>query len=55
MWICVAVIAVALVLGLAFTTPHYLLFVVPCAAMLGAMMWMMRGRGSRAGSRRDGG
>jgi hypothetical protein len=54
MWTCVAVIVVGLVLAFAFTTPYYLLFVVPCVVMLGAMVWMMRGGGSPGGSRRDG-
>lgn len=43
MWGCVAVVAVAVVLAVALATPYYLLFVVPCALMLGAMLWMMRG------------
>ncbi|MGE3137915.1 MAG: hypothetical protein AB7I08_07780 [Thermoleophilia bacterium] len=47
MWACAAVVAVAVLLAFAFTTPFYLLFVLPCAVMLGAMMWMMRGGGSR--------
>jgi hypothetical protein len=45
MWACVAVVALALVLAVAFTTPYSLLFVVPCIIMLGAMVWMMGGMG----------
>lgn len=48
MWACVAVVAVALVLAFAFTTPYYLIFVVPCIVMLAAMVWMMGG-GPRRG------
>ena len=47
MWACVAVVALALVLAFAFTTPYYLLFVVPCIIMLGAMVWMMGGGSTR--------
>jgi len=53
-WVCVAVVVVALILAFAFTTPYYLLFVLPCAVMLGAMVWMMRGGGSTGGSRGGG-
>lgn len=53
MWVCAAVVVVAIILAFAFTTPYYLLFVLPCAVMLGAMVWMMRG-GSTGGSRRGG-
>jgi len=55
MWVCVSVVVVALILAFAFTTPYYLLFVLPCAVMLGAMLWMMRGGGATGGSRRSGG
>lgn len=52
MWGCVAIVIVAVLLAVAFTTPVYLLFVLPCLVMLGAMLWMMRGTG---GDSRDGG
>ena len=52
-WACLAVVVVALLLAFAFTTPYYLLFVLPCVVMLGAMVWMTRG-GSSGGSRRGG-
>jgi hypothetical protein len=37
------IVVVAVVLALASSTPTLLLFVLPCAAMIGAMLWMMRG------------
>lgn len=52
MWGCMAIVIVAVLLAVAFTTPVYLLFVLPCLVMLGAMLWMMRGTG---GGPRDGG
>ena len=42
-WACVVVVVVALVLALASSTPAFLLFILPCAVMIGAMLWMMRG------------
>jgi hypothetical protein len=54
MWGCVAIVLLAVLLAVAFTTPVYLLFVLPCLVMLGAMLWMMRGTGGgpRGGGRR---
>ena len=50
-WMCVAVVAVALVL--VFATGSGAWFVLPflgCALMMGAMMWMMMGgMGGRGG------
>ncbi len=43
MWACVAIVVLAVVLALAYATPVFLLFVLPCAVMIGAMLWMMRG------------
>lgn len=43
MWVCVAVVVVAVVLALASSSPAFLVFVLPCVVMLGAMLWMMRG------------
>jgi len=54
MWGCVAIVAVAVILAVALTTPYYLLFALPCVLMIGAMLWMMGGA-MGGGSRRDGG
>lgn len=42
MWLCVviAVLAIALVVAGVFGA-WFLLFALPCAAMMGAMVWMM--------------
>lgn len=53
MWACVAVVVAAVVLALALSTPALLLFVLPCAVMIGAMLWMMRG-GTGGGPRGGG-
>lgn len=53
MWGCVAIVVVAVVLALASGSPVLLLFVLPCAVMIGAMVWMMRG-GTGGGSHHDG-
>ena len=54
MWGCTAIVLVALVL--AFTThAFFLLFVIPCMLMMGAMMWMMMGGmggGTRGGEQK---
>jgi hypothetical protein len=50
-WGCVALVVVAVVLALIFSTPVVLLFVLPCAIMIGAMVWFMWG-GTRGGSHR---
>ncbi len=43
MWGCVAILSLAVILSVALANPLYLLFVVPCMLMLGAMVWMMMG------------
>lgn len=43
MSVCAAVVVVAIALALASSSPAFLLFVLPCVAMIGAMLWMMRG------------
>ena len=53
MWGCVAILVVAVVLTLAYGSPVFLLFVLPCAVMIGAMVWMMRG-GTGGGPHRGG-
>lgn len=53
MWGCVAIVVVAIVVALAYSTPVFLLFVLPCAVMIGAMVWMMRG-GTGGGSHHGG-
>ena len=55
MWACVAVVLVAVVLAIATSAPAFLLFLLPCAVMIGAMLWMMRsgtGGGSQGGGSR---
>lgn len=47
MWGCAAVAVVAVILAVAFTSPYYLAFAVPCALMMGAMVWMMVGGGRK--------
>jgi hypothetical protein len=48
MWGCVAVIIVAVILAIA-TNAYFLLFVIPCMIMMGAMMWIMMGSATRGG------
>lgn len=48
LWICAAVAALAVGVAVVSGSGGYLLFVIPCMLMMGAMMWMMMG-GSRGG------
>jgi hypothetical protein len=42
MWACAALVALAIVLGAAGVSGAYLvLLALPCALMMGAMVWMM--------------
>lgn len=41
MWICGAMVLVALVVVLATGSAYYLLPAIGCVLMMGAMMWMM--------------
>jgi len=50
MWVCVAVIGVVAILATTGSGAGFLLFVVPCALMMGAMMWMMMRGGMGSGS-----
>jgi len=50
MWGCVAIVVVAVAISLAVGSAGYLLFVVPCMLMMGAMMWMMMGGSGRGSS-----
>ncbi len=43
LWLFVAIVGVVLVAALATGSAGYLLFVIPCMLMMGAMMWMMMG------------
>jgi len=43
MWGCAAIIALGVILAVAGANVGYLLFALPCALMMGAMMWMMMG------------
>jgi hypothetical protein len=52
MWICAAMIVVAIVLVLATGNGFYLLPVVGCVLMMGAMMWLMAGMSGHGGGRR---
>jgi uncharacterized membrane protein len=47
MWGCVALVLVAVIVGLT-SSAYVLLFVLPCVIMMGAMMWMMM-RGGMGG------
>ncbi|MDQ6749314.1 MAG: hypothetical protein M3Z33_00945 [Actinomycetota bacterium] len=54
MWGCAALVLLAVILALS-TNAGVLLFVIPCMAMMGAMVWMMMGGmggGTRGGERR---
>jgi hypothetical protein len=46
MWGCAALILVAVIVAIAGHA-YVLLFVIPCMLMMGAMMWMMMGGGTR--------
>ena len=48
LWLCVVLVAVVLVFALTASSPGFLLFVIPCVLMMGAMMWMMGGMGGGA-------
>jgi hypothetical protein len=50
MWVCVAVIGVVAILAATGSGVGYLLFALPCALMMGAMMWMMMRGGMGGGS-----
>jgi mannose/fructose/N-acetylgalactosamine-specific phosphotransferase system component IID len=50
MWVCVAVIAFVAILATTGSGAGYLLFALPCALMMGAMMWMMMRGGMGGGS-----
>jgi hypothetical protein len=53
MWGCVAVIGGAAILAATGSGAGFLLFALPCALMMGAMMWMMmRGMGGGSGGDR---
>ena len=54
MWGCVAIVVLAVILSVALVNPVYLLFLIPCMLMMGAMMWMMTGGmgGSRGREKR---
>jgi hypothetical protein len=50
MWPCVAVILVVAVIAATGSGIGFLLFALPCALMMGAMMWMMMRGGMGGGS-----
>ena len=49
MWGCVAAIVLVAILAVTGSGAGYLLFALPCALMMGAMVWMMM-RGMGGGS-----
>ena len=50
MWGCIAILVLAVILSVALANAVYLLFLIPCMLMMGAMVWMMMG-GMGGGSR----
>jgi mannose/fructose/N-acetylgalactosamine-specific phosphotransferase system component IID len=54
MWVCVAVIGLVAILAANGSGAGYLVFAVPCALTMGAMMWMMMRDGMGGGPRGDG-
>ena len=54
MWMCGAMVLGALVVVLITGSAYYLLPVVGCVLMMGAMMWMMAGMGGHGGRGGDG-
>ena len=52
MWGCVAVFVLVAIFAATSSGPGYLLFALPCALMMGAMVWMMM-RGTGGGSDRE--
>ncbi len=52
MWMCGAMVLMALVVVLATGSAYFLLPVAGCVLMMGAMMFMMRGMGGRGGGGR---
>ena len=54
MWMCAAMVAVALVAVLVTGSAWYILPALGCMLMMGAMMWLMMGAmGGRGGSDRS--
>ena len=43
MWVCIAIVLLAIILSVALANPVFLLFLIPCMLMMGAMVWMMLG------------
>ena len=43
MWGCIAIVVLAVILSVALANAVYLLFLIPCVVMMGAMVWMMAG------------
>jgi len=52
MWMCGAMVVVAVILVVATGSAYWLLPVIGCVLMMGAMMYMMAAIGSRGGHRR---
>jgi hypothetical protein len=46
MWGCIALVVLAIVVAMA-TNSYVLLFIIPCALIMGAMVWMMVSASSR--------
>ncbi len=43
MWVCAAIVLLAVMLSVAFSNSVFLLFLIPCMLMMGVMVWMMMG------------
>lgn len=49
MWVCVAMVGVALILAASGVIAYAALFAIPCLLMMGMMAWMMVRMASRHG------
>jgi hypothetical protein len=52
MWMCVAMVGIALILAATGVFAYAALFAIPCLLMMGMMVWMMVRMASRRGHSR---